>query len=335
MEICVYGAGSIGCYVGGRLAAGGARVVLIGRERLAADIRAHGLHLTDWLGADVRVAARDVRFETVPAAAASADLVLIAVKSAGTAQAGRELAGVLKPGALVVSFQNGLRNAEVLARELPGRTVLTGMVEFNVVNRGQGRFHHGSEGGLDVKDDAMLAPFLPAFTASGIPLRRHADMVPVMWAKLLLNLNNAINALCGIPLKQELSQRAFRRCIARAQRECLDLLDHERIVPARLTPLPPHWVPTMLGVPDAVFRALAGRMLQIDPLARSSMWEDLEAGRATEVDYLNGEVVKLAKSLDLTAPVNEKLTALVHAAEKGGRRDWTGPELLALLTAVR
>jgi 2-dehydropantoate 2-reductase len=327
MQTCIYGAGSIGCYVGGRLAATGSAVTLIGRPRLAGEVRQHGLHLTDWRGADLRVPAGQVRFETDASAARDADLVLVTVKSAGTEAAGRELAPLLKPGAVVVSFQNGLHNAEVLRAQLPGRTVLTGMVEFNVVNRGNGAFHHGSEGGLAVEDHAALAPHLGAFAAAGLPLALHRDMPGVLWAKLLLNLNNAINALAGVPLKEELAQRAFRRCIALAQDEALALLDAAGIVPVRLK-LPPRLIPKLLRVPDAVFRVLAGRMLAIDPLARSSMWEDLQAGRATEIDWLNGEVVRLAQKLERGAPVNARLVALVRAAEQGGRRDWTGPELL-------
>lgn len=333
MEICVYGAGSIGCYVGGRLAATGSSVTFVGRERLAREVREHGLHLTDWRGADLKVAPGAVRFATEPSAIADADLVLVTVKSAATAEAGREIARYLKSGAIVVSFQNGLHNAEVLRRELPNRFVLTGMVEFNVVNRGAGAFHHGSEGGLECEDHPGLARFLPAFEAAGLPLKRHRDMRAVQWAKLLLNLNNAINALAGVPLKEELSQRAFRQCIALAQREGLALLDASGIRPARLK-LPPKLIPTLLSVPDFVFQRLAGRMLAIDPLARSSMWEDLEAGRLTEVDYLNGEVVRLARSLGRAAPVNARLVALVHDAEQGGRRDWRGAELLAELVGA-
>lgn len=325
--ICIFGAGSIGCYVGGRLAATGTPVTFIGRPRLAAELREHGLRLTDWQGADLRVPAAAVRFETSPEAAREAGLVLVAVKSAGTDEAGRALAGVLKPGAIVVSFQNGLRNADVLRAQLPGRPVLTGLVEFNVLHRGSGRFHHGSEGGLLVERHEGLGAFAPAFAAAGLPLRQHADMRGVQWAKLQLNLNNAINALAGIPLKEELAQRAFRQCIALAQRELLGLLDAARIAPARLK-LPPKLIPTLLAVPDFVFARLAGKMLAIDPLARSSMWEDLQAGRATEIDWLNGEVVKLAASLGRTAPVNGRLVALILEAEKGGRRDWTGEALL-------
>ncbi|MGH3738516.1 MAG: 2-dehydropantoate 2-reductase [Micromonosporaceae bacterium] len=330
MTICVFGAGSIGCYVGGRLAAAGADVVLVGRERLRAEVARHGLTLTDWRGGELRVA--DPRYQTAPEAAVDAELVLVTVKSAATAEAADVLAGVLKPDAVVVSFQNGLRNTELLAERLPGRTVLPGMVGFNVVNQGAGRFHAGTEGELEVRRHPALAKYAERFAEAGLPLTEHADMAPVQWAKLLLNLNNAVNALSGLPLKRQLSQRPYRRCLALAQAEALRLLDAAGVRPAKLTPLPPQWIPTLLGLPDRIFARAAGRMLAIDPLARSSMWEDLQAGRATEVDFLNGEVVALAERWGLPAPVNAKLVTLVRDAEAGGRRDWTGAELYAALT---
>ena len=326
--ICIYGAGSIGCYVGGRLAATGSDVTFVGREKLGQELRANGLHLTDWLGADLRVPPEKVRFATSPQGAANADLVLVTVKSAGTEEAGQQLAKLLKPGAVVISFQNGLHNAEVLAKCLPGRTVLIGMVQFNVVNRGQGGFHAGSEGKLETEQHASLAPFLGAFERAGLPLQIHAQMPPVQWAKLLLNLNNPVNALSNVPLKEELSQRAYRRCVAMAQSELLGLLDAAGIRPAKLTPLPPHWIPRLLGVPDFVFSRLASKMLAIDPQARSSMWEDLEAGRKTEIDYINGEVLRLAEKQRRAAPVNARLIELIRAAESGGQRVWSGEDLL-------
>jgi 2-dehydropantoate 2-reductase len=145
VTVCVYGAGSIGCYVGGRLAAGGADVVLVGRERLADEVTAHGLRLTDWQGADLVVPPGDVRYETTPKGAAGAELVLVTVKSDSTATAAAELDGVIPPDTVVISFQNGMRNADVLHAGLPGRIVLTGIVQFNVIHRGKGAFHAGTE----------------------------------------------------------------------------------------------------------------------------------------------------------------------------------------------
>lgn len=327
-SICIFGAGSVGCYLGGRLASFGSDVRFVGRERIGRELAEHGLTLSDLHGARLRLLPTAIRFATDPAAAADAGLVLVTVKSAATEDAGRALAPVLRPDTVVISFQNGLGNAEVLRQQLPRHTVLTGMVPFNVVHRAPGSFHRGSEGELEVEQHSALAPFRAAFETASLPLQEHADMRPVLWAKLLLNLNNAINALSNLPLKTELSQRDYRRCLALAQQEALSLLDAAGIRPARLTPLPPHWLPRLLTVPDALFKRLANRMLAIDPLARSSMWEDLEAGRATEVDWLNGEVVKLAAQLGRKAPVNARLVELVQAAERGGRRAWAGKELL-------
>lgn len=334
-NICIFGAGSIGCYVGGRLAATGSAVRFVARPRIAQELAAHGLHLTDFLGADLRLRPGDLNVYTTPEAAATADLILVTVKSAATEEAGRSLAPLARPDTVIISFQNGLHNAEVLRTLLPRCVVLTGMVPFNVVNRGQGAFHQGSEGVLEAEQSVHLQPFLAAFERAGLPLLQHAEMLAVQWAKLLLNLNNPVNALSNLPLKQQLSQRAFRRCVGLAQREGLGLLDAIAIKPARLTPLPPHWIPRLMDVPDVLFRLLANRMLAIDPLARSSMWEDLELGRKTEVEYINGEVVRLAEKLGRSAPVNARLMALIHAAEQGGKRDWRGEELLQELQAAR
>lgn len=326
--IAVVGAGAIGCYVGGRLAAAGAEVVFVGRQRIADEIGTYGLRLTDYRGADLR--ADEPRFVTEIAAIAGADLVLVTVKSAATAEVAEELAGVLTPETLVVSLQNGLRNAQVLADALDA-PVLAGMVPFNVVHRGEGVFHQGSEGSLEVAVHPGLAAHLPAFEAAGLPLVVRDDMDAVMWAKLLLNLNNAINALSGLPLKAELSQRPYRVCLSLAQSEALGLLAAAGIRPAKLTPLPARWVPRLLRVPDPVFRRLASSMLEIDPIARSSMADDLELGRLTEVDHINGEVVRLAREAGRSAPVNTRLVELIHSVERGDQRRWRGSYLLAEL----
>jgi 2-dehydropantoate 2-reductase len=329
--IGIVGAGSIGCYVGARLAAAGSEVVLVGRQRLAEEIAAHGLRATDYRGADVRV--REPSYTTDPALVADADLVLVTVKSDATQQVARSLAGVLRPDALVVSLQNGVHNAETLGAALGAERVLAGMVPFNVAHLGDGVFHQGSEGDLEVARDGRLVPYVDAFAAAGLPLVLRDDLPAVLWAKLLLNLNNAINALSGLPLKAELSQRDYRACLALAQKEALAILTAAGIRPARITPLPAKLVPLLLGMPDGVFRRLASSMLEIDPIARSSMADDLTLGRRTEVDWINGEVVRVAASVGRAAPINARVVELVRAAEQGGKRDWSGDELRTALTA--
>ncbi len=330
-RIAVFGAGAIGCWVGGVLAASGTDVTLVGRKRVMGEL-ASGLTTSELDGQTRTVAlGGKLTVATEAAAVGGADVVLVTVKSAQTAGAGGELAGVLPEDAIVVSFQNGVRNADVLRAALPGRRVLAAMVPWNVVRRGEGAYHRASSGMLRIDDDPAAAPVLAACRAAGLAIEARNDMAAVQWAKLVMNLNNAINALSGLPLATELGQRSYRRCLAAAQAEALALLAIAKQDVARLTALPPSWMPRLLGAPDRVFGLLAKRIIAIDPEARSSMWDDFEAGRPTEIDFLQGEVVTLGEQLGRQAPVNRALVRLVRAAESGGKRDFTGPELTEVL----
>lgn len=325
MKIAVFGAGAIGCWVGGRLAAGGADVTLIGRPRVLDELT-NGLTVTE-LGD--RTWTVKPTLATEPAAARDADLVLVTVKSAATEAAGRALAP--HGSAAIVSLQNGIHNASVLRAALPDRVVLAGMVPFNVARVAAGKYHRGTSGELVVEGHPAVEPLRLAARNAELPLVARADMVAVLWGKLVMNLNNAINALSGKPLLEELSDRGYRRCLAAAQHEALDVLEAKKQPVAKLLALPPRWVARILPMPDWAFRKIATRVAAVDPHARSSMQDDFAAGRATEIDYLQGEIVTLAARLGRTAPINARLVGLVRAAEAGGKRDFTGSELWALL----
>ncbi|RUL76623.1 2-dehydropantoate 2-reductase [Dyella choica] len=326
-RIVIYGAGMVGNYLGGRLHAH-ARIRLIARPRIAASLKEHGLTVSDLHGHRRRALPATLEIATQPTAAQDADAVLVTVKSAATVEAAHELADVLAPGTLVISFQNGVHNAADLRAALPDCQVLTGMIPFNVTQPEPAHFHQGSSGSLMVERSAALTPsVLSAFAAGGLPLQQRNDMQAVLWAKLLINLNNPLNALSGLPLREELAQRAWRQCLALLQQEGLQVLESAGIRPAHLTSLPTRWLPRVLSLPDRLFHGIAARMLAIDPLARSSMWDDLQAGRRTEVDYINGEIVALAKSKGRRAPANARIVALIREAEQSYVR-WNAQSLL-------
>ncbi|KUJ67794.1 2-dehydropantoate 2-reductase [Streptomyces albus subsp. albus] len=336
-RIAVFGAGSVGCRLGGSLASV-AEVTLIGRPAAMAVLREGGLTLTGGGRPAVTVDPGALRLASTPEAVAGADFVLVTVKSAATADAARQLLPHLAPGAVVVSFQNGVRNPAVIRSVLGDRPVVAGMVPFNVLPTGPGTYHQGSGGALMVDDQPVAAPLVAALTAAGLPVRARSDMREVQHAKLLMNLNNAVNGLSGLTLREELGQRAFRRCLALCQTEALAAYRAEGIRPARLGALPTALMPRLLRLPDGAFRRLAVSVLAMDAEARSSTWDDLRRGRPTEMDSLQGEIVAMAARHGLPAPVCARLVELVREAESAGperARRWTGPELLAELTAAR
>ena len=224
MKIAILGAGSIGAYLGGALIATGGEVVLIGRARMAEKIASHGLHLSDLRGRAIKLDPAQIVYAQDPTALAGADLILVTVKSADTAEAAKAIASHAPPSALVISFQNGIGNADTLRSILPGWTILGGMVPFNVVQMDQGRFHRGTEGELMLEASPGIAVWKDQFNAAGLPLMEQTDFVGVQWGKLLLNLNNPVNALSDLPLKIELSQRAYRRCLADLIAEAITVL---------------------------------------------------------------------------------------------------------------
>ncbi len=330
MKICIYGAGSIGCYLGGRLAAAGHNVDFIVRPKIQKQLQQYGLTISDYKGIRQTVPANKLQLSQDLDTVKDADFVFVCVKSAATEQVAYELKDILKKNSIIISFQNGLTNARIQKQVLSEHTILEAMVPFNVAALGNGVFHQGTEGTLYVKKHEALVELVTAFNVAHLELKLEQDMQAIQWAKLLLNLNNSVNALSQLPLKQQLSIRAYRQCLAMAQMEALQLLKLAKIQPAQLTAVPAQVLPKVLSLPNFIFNRLSKKMLAIDPLARSSMADDLMAGRATEIDWINGEIVNLAAQLNLQAPINTKLIQLVKQAESTAKA-WSAEELKKVL----
>ena len=311
--VLVMGTGSIGAWLGGRLQAAGAVVHFVGRPRMLDALARHGLSLTDRAGGRLQLPAASLQLHPAVPAGLAPGLVLLCVKSGATTEAATELGQRLPAGTLVLSMQNGIHNGAMAQAAAPGLVVLPGMVGYNVAEIGPGQLHRGSDGGLAAQDHPALRPWLALLAAAGLPLALHADLLPVQWGKLLLNLNNAVNALSGLPLRQQLLDRDLRRCTAALIDETLALLASAGITPARLTALPPSRMPMVLRLPTPLFRLVAARMLRIDAQARSSMADDLALDRPTEVDAIQGEVMRLAARIGSYAPRNASIADLVEA----------------------
>lgn len=330
MKICVFGAGAVGGWIGGAWASAGLNVVLVGRERVAAEIAGHGLTVGDSSGEgptpSIHLPAGTVTCTSDPKACADADLILVTVKSTGTDEAGEAIARHAREDAVLLSFQNGVSNPERLRVALPGRTVLAGMVPFNVVRLGNGRFTKTVAGRLWAEDHALTRAVRDAVGRGRGGLELAEDMTPVMWSKLLINLNNAVNALSGKPLLEQLQNRDYRRVVAASQDEALAAMKLAGITPAKMGIVSPQRLPGVLRLPNALFAPFL-KAQQIAPDARSSMADDFAAGRPTEIDFLNGEVVALARKHGRNPRVNTGIVQLVKEAEAGVERRWPGAEL--------
>ena len=326
-RIVVLGAGSVGCFIGGAWAAKGLHVSFIGRTPIAEEVKANGLRLSALDGKPLSVPADAIEFSTKPAALAKADIVLLCVKSNDTANAARQIAMHAKRNPTVISCQNGVSNPDVLKKALPKFDIIPAVVSFNIVHQGPGRWHKSVSGELYLAD-RPIAHDLEARIPSGLGAPKIAkDIQSFAWGKLLLNLNNAVNALSGRTLLEELRERDYRRVLAAAMLEALELFRIAKITPAQMGPIPPNLLPHAVAAPDLIFNNMLLRIQNIDPSARSSMLDDLEAGRPSEVDALNGEVVRLAERLGRDAPVNRALVDLVRQREAGVEHIWSPGQL--------
>jgi 2-dehydropantoate 2-reductase len=191
------------------------------------------------------------------------------------------------------------------------------MVPYNVAYLGNGRFHKGVAGDLYAEQRSCVRSLADAVKGGPAELKFSDDMLGLAWGKLLINLNNAVNALSGRPLKDELKRHDYRRVFAASMREGLDLLQRAEIEPATVGPISPKALPRIINSPDWLFNNLFLKRWKIDGKARSSMADDLAAGRKTEIDYINGELVRLAERLQRKAPVNRAIVELVRKAEAG------------------
>ncbi|MRG54167.1 2-dehydropantoate 2-reductase [Phyllobacterium sp. SYP-B3895] len=330
-RIVIAGAGSIGCYVGGCLAAADKNVVFLVRPRVDEALRQGGLRIVDLDGTERLVSPEKLQLAVDPAAAfASAEIILVTVKSGATEEMAKLIAAHAPSSAVVVSLQNGVDNAKVLRRTLPkGFTVAAGMVPFNVVQSEPGEVpltvRRTTEGTILIDDKP--GDLADELSVPGLKVANDEDMQGVLWGKLLMNLNNAANALSNLPLAAELSDRNWRRLLADQMNEGIKVLKAHGIAPAKIQGLPPALLPWILRLPDFLFGILARKMLSVGPHARSSMWEDLSRGRPTEIDYLQGVILRLAQDKKIDVPLTRRIIARIREAEGKPLRSHTVEEI--------
>lgn len=289
MKIAVMGAGAVGCFFGARLHQAGHEVVLIGRPALVEAVRARGLHL-QMAGFDGFL---PLQATTDPAAVAGADVVLLCVKSGDTEAAGAAIAPHLAPGAAVLSLQNGVDNAPRLSAVL-GRTAIPVAVYVAAGMAGPGHVVHHGRGELVLGPTPDSDRIAAALEASGIPASVSADVDAALWSKLTINcVYNGLSALTQLPYGELVRGPGVPAVMRDLYEECVAVAAAAGV---RLAP-------ELWDAVQDIARSMAGQ--------HSSTARDVAHGHASEIDHINGHVVRLGAQLGVPVPANRTVHALV------------------------
>ncbi len=294
LKVAVMGAGAVGCYFGGMLARAGHDVTLIARPRHVEAIRRDGLRM------ETKTFDEHVRLNAVTEAsgAKDADLVLFCVKSMDTESAGRELGPFLRPDTLVLCLQNGVDNAERLRTVLPEHAVAAAVVYVATEMAGPGHLKHHGRGELVIEPPPASERVAQALREAGVPTDISSNVRGALWLKLILNCAyNAISAIAQKPYGENVKGEGIWDVMRDVVDECLAVAKADGVhVPA-----------------DA--HTAARKLVESMPSQYSSTAQDLARGKPTEIDFLNGYVVRRGQALDVPTPANRVLWALVKLIE--------------------
>jgi 2-dehydropantoate 2-reductase len=301
MKIAVMGAGAVGCYYGGMLARGGHEVMLVGRPAHVEAIRRDGLYMeTLSFSEHVTIGAC-----TGADGIAGARWVLCCVKSTDTAAAADEMAPYLSPDAAVLSLQNGYDNAQRL-QELLGRPVYPAVVYVAAEMAGPGHLRHRGRGDLVIGPFARSAEVVAEFARGGVPVEISGNVAGALWAKLVINCAyNALSAITRLPYGRIAPGEGIGAVMEDIVAECLAVAAADGV-----------------SVPGDIRAAVAGIPRSMATQV-SSTAHDLARGKPSEIDHLNGYVLRRGAALGIATPVNRVLHALVKLLEDrqahGGR----------------
>ena len=317
MRIAVVGAGAMGGSYGGLLAVAGEDVVLVdARADHVAAIRGGGLRVSGVFGEHVvRLSAAESPEGLEPSGGGWADLVIIFTDSNATRAAARAADRLLAPGGFAITFQNGIGNVETLQAELGAERVLGGSSMCSALVEAPGHVvmtHHGptSIGEFDGRRTNRLQRVAGALEGAGFEVHVKDDVNAQIWTKFIVN--SAVNALCATT-GLRLGEVARLPEMDAFQDRVLD----EAFALVRAKELP---------IAQADVRAAIKRSCRLK-FSRPSMLQHVEAGRRTEIDAINGALVRESAKLGLAAPYNEALTALLKGRERDAIRRREDPDL--------
>lgn len=309
----IFGAGLIGGYLAGALLSQGLNAAIIGRKKIVSKLE-NGFKITDLSG-------NQAQLPNVPVYQKEMiDVLWLTVKCTAVETCISDLKELVQDSTIIVCCQNGFGSDQLVREAFPNNTVLNAVVGFNVAEQSPGHLHRSTDGKLIVEHHDNIEPDLQKANSDLMPTQSSRNFLADQWAKLQLNIANPVNALSDIPVKAMTEDAGFRRIISDLMLELLTVTDALKLDLPKVTAVPGKLVPKIMRLPNWIFTRIAQKMLAIDSTARTSMWWDLSQGRLTEIDFLNGAVVREAERLGLPCPLNRRIVKLVHQVERGDQK---------------
>lgn len=302
MKVVVFGAGALGSLVGGLLSQHH-DVTLLGRKPHVEAVRAQGLRIT---GATQLVARPRVALSA--GEADTPDLLLLTTKAYDTARALRDARPLLGPHTAALSLQNGLGNLEAMRAVVGDGLALGGVTTHGVTFVEPGHIHHAGVGytkvgGVSPASRPLAAQVAEALTLAGMATEATERIEAEVWAKAILNAGiNPLTAITGLPNGQLLAQPGLKDLMERTVAEARDVA-----------------LAAGVALPNADLVERARTVARLTADNKSSMLQDVERGRRTEIDSVCGAIVAAARQAGTEAPLNAALLALVKGIESTTR----------------
>ncbi len=328
MKVAVTGAGAIGCVTGALLQDGGHDVTLVGRHDQVSAIAANGLMIDGVFGEKVYRIPAETALDFVP------DALILAVKTQDVETACRAALPYAK-AALVITMQNGVRSDEAAASVLGRENIISSVVMYGATYLEPGRvtYNFPSSGLVIGKafgdDGAGLTEKAGELFRGSFAVHVSEDIHGAHWAKLILNLSNALAGILGIGLNEIFDNPEVCRIGVMLMREAYQTIRTAGIRLAGLPDLPLEKLAGLLEAPVEVSAGIYGNIMKglSKEYLPGSILQSIRRGRPSEVDFLNGEIVSLAERSGVSAPLNKKAAELVRRVEKQ-KRFLMGEELI-------
>ena len=318
MKITVIGAGAIGGLVATYLKEKGCDVRLVAKKEQVDFIQKNGLKIEGVRGKiSVKINADKVMNEP-------ADLVIFAVKTQDIEEVIRQNGEFLKDS-IIITTQNGIRADEIVAKLIHNANIISSIVMFGATYLSVGSIIHNFEGGwiigrLNGKiDDKLKEVEQSLSSAFKISVSEHIK--GMKWTKLFINLNNCIPAVVGLSMQETFKEVEMAAISIQLLKEAFAIVEKCEIKPVSLPEFDIKRYVALANMPhDEAAKIFSNIMFNLsrEPLY-GSILQSIKRGRVSEIDYINGEFVNLAKKNGISAPLNEKLTQMVHQVEKTGK----------------